>query len=62
MSQCESILRALKRGQKLTPLEAFRRFGVLALHSRASELRQRGHNIRCRIVERGGKRVGEYSL
>jgi hypothetical protein len=62
MSQCNDILRALKRGEKLTPLDALRRFGTIALHSRAAELRARGYKVRCRLVQRGGKRVGEYSL
>lgn len=62
MSQCDKILAALKRGAKLTPLKAFTRYGCLALHSRAAELRRRGYAIRCRMVTVGDKRVGEYSL
>lgn len=61
-SQNDQILSALKRRETVTPLVAFKRWGVLALHSRCSELRQRGHAIVCELVTRNGKRVGRYSL
>ncbi len=62
MSQSEAILTYLLTGASLTPLEALDRFGCLALHSRAAELRRRGHNVRCTIRQQGTKRWGEYSL
>jgi hypothetical protein len=63
MSQCERILELLRRGEALTPLDAFRECGTLALHSRIAELRERGHDIRCELVEvPSGKRVGRYRL
>jgi len=42
MTQCESVLAHLKRGEALTPLTAFQLYGTLALHSRISELREQG--------------------
>ena len=62
MSQCFEILRFLRNGQKLTPVGAYTLCGTLALHSRISELRARGHRVKCTMVEIGGKRVGRYSL
>lgn len=62
MSQAEQILAYLITGATLTPLDALQRFGCLALHSRAAELRRRGHNVRCTIRQQGTKRWGEYSL
>ena len=61
MSQADAILEYLREGNTLTPLEAFERFGCLALHSRAAELRARGEEIRCHIRTHGGKKWGEYS-
>ena len=63
MTQNESVLAHLKRGEALTPLTAFQLYGTLALHSRAAELRKRGHIINCKIITMpNGKRVGSYSL
>ena len=62
-SQCARILAYLEAGGSLTPVQAFAMFGTLAMHSRAAELRERGHPITCDLVETpGGKRVGCYSL
>lgn len=48
-------------GYTLTPAEAYERFGTLALHSRAAELRERGFPVVCDMIEtRKGKRVGCY--
>lgn len=45
----------------LTPHEAFTLYGTLALHSRISELRERGFPISCKLIETpGGKHVGCY--
>ena len=62
MSQCEQILSELQAGRTITPLQAFERFGCLALHSRISELRNEGHRIACEIVSANGKRWGQYRL
>jgi hypothetical protein len=61
-SQCSRILGYLGAGHTLTPLQALRKFGTLRLGARCYELRQRGHDIRSEIVERGGKRVALYRL
>ena len=62
MSQTANIWNYLNDGGTLTPLEAFEKFGTLALHSRVSELRERGHNVECEMIEVAGKRVGRYRL
>lgn len=63
MSQCSAILQHLEAGNTLTPLQAFQMYGCLALHSRCAELRKRGHEIDCQLVETSsGKRVGLYSI
>lgn len=62
MTQCEEILRHLKRGKTLTPLQALKAGWGLRLSARILELRQAGHDIKTRMVKRGGARVAEYSL
>lgn len=62
MTQCEEILKALKKGEKLTPLQALNKFGTLRLGARILDLRNAGHNIKTTMVRRGKSRVAEYSL
>lgn len=61
-SQCFGILQHLRAGNTLTPLDAFRLFNTLALHSRCSELREAGWPVNCQLVAVNGKTVGRYSL
>lgn len=61
-SQNEQILEALMRGETITPFSGYALCGSLAIHSRMAELRAQGHDIKCRMVTRNGKRYGEYSL
>lgn len=44
-SQNSRLLAHLSRGRTITSMEASRRFGVVSLQSRLSELRKRGHRI-----------------
>ena len=62
LSQCDAILAYLQAGYAISPALAYDLFGTLACHSRISELRGRGHRIECRIVRRGGKQFGQYTL
>lgn len=63
MTQCESILAALQRGETVTPASAYALCGTLACHSRIAELRERGHDIECELVKtESGKTVGSYKL
>ena len=61
MSQTREILEHLRSGAALTPLEALERFGCIALHSRAAELRAQGHDVRCKIHTHDGKKWGVYT-
>lgn len=62
-SQCNTILAHLERGGTITPLCALNLCGTLALHSRISELRKRGHLIHTELIRTpSGKYVGKYSL
>lgn len=63
MSQNDAILDYLRAGNTLTPAAAYSLFGTLALHSRITELRDRGHVIDCRLAKvPSGKTVGHYTL
>jgi hypothetical protein len=60
MSQTERILKHLKAGKKLTPLQALKSFGTLRLSGRVLELRQAGYDIKTTLVKRGSSRVAQY--
>ena len=63
ISQCEAILAHLRSGRTITPAEAYGLCGTLACHSRIAELRERGYDIRCDLVQvPSGKHVGCYRL
>lgn len=62
MTQSQSILKHLKAGRTLTPLEALRKFGTLRLSGRILELREAGYRIRTKLVSVRGKRVAEYQM
>lgn len=61
-SQAEAILKALQRGEKLTPLDCLNRFGSLRASCRIKDLRNLGYDIKTEIVKVGKKRVALYSL
>ncbi len=62
MTQNKQILEALKKGDKLTPLEMLYRFGTLRASARIFDLKAQGHDIQSKIVNKDGKQVSEYSL
>jgi len=62
-SQCGRLLAHLRAGNSITPYDAYQIAGILACHSRISELRKLGYQIRCELVKtQSGKVVGKYSL
>lgn len=62
-SQNLMILKALKNGERLTHLDAEKRFNCLRLGARIYDLKQQGHKIERRmIVVPSGKCVAEYRL
>lgn len=62
MTQNEAILEALKKGKRLTPLDALCEFGCNRLAARILDLRLAGHDIRSQMVKRGIKNVSSYWL
>ena len=62
MSQRQKVLKALQRGQKLTPLDALNRGMGMRLGGHIYALRKAGHDIRSEIVKKGDSRVSKYWL
>lgn len=62
MSQTGEILSALRRGEQLTSLDAFRRYDTMRLAARVRDLRDMGYVIDTQVVEKGGKRFAKYAL
>lgn len=62
-SQCSLILKALLKGEKLTPLDILKRFDCYRASGRIHDIRNMGFDIKTDIVKtRSGKRVAQYSL
>lgn len=62
MTQRNLVLKALEKGQKLTPLQALSRGMGLRLGAHIHALRQRGYNIKTNLVSKNGSRVAQYYL
>lgn len=57
------ILKALQQGDRLTHLDAEKRFNCLRLGARIYDLKKRGHNITSKMITvPSGKRVAQYWL
>ena len=56
------ILKWLRSGRPLTPVEALERFGCFRLAARIADLRQQGHNINTSTISKHGKEFAEYRL
>lgn len=61
-TQCQQILEALKLGDRITQLDAYRRFGCTRLGARIYELKNAGISVKRELVRIGTKTVAEYSL
>lgn len=62
-AQSAQILKALQRGDRLTHLDAEKRFGCLRLGARIYDLKQKGYSIsRQMITVPSGKRVAQYFM
>ena len=63
MSHTQQILKALKKGRKLTPLDALTEWGCFRLGARIYDLKERGYNIITKMVtSSNGKRFAQYRL
>lgn len=60
MTQNENILRFLKKGKRINPLQALNKFGCFRLASRISDLKSEGNSISSEMISKGGTRFKEY--
>lgn len=56
------ILRDLKKGKKITALDALNRYGCMRLAARIWDIKDRGYAVKKVMVERGEARVAQYYL
>ena len=63
-TQCELILKDLKKGKKINPLQALEKYKCFRLASRINDLRADGHSIETKMVvnKNGKKQFAEYFL
>ncbi len=61
-SHNERILKHLKSGKKLTSYSALSLFGCFRLSGRIWDLKQKGHNIKRKMIKSNGKIFAQYSL
>ena len=50
LTQCEHILRDLKRGRKVTQAIAYEKYGILRLSGRIFDLREMGYEIKTDMI------------
>jgi hypothetical protein len=62
-TQLARIRRALEAGERITPMDALRRWGCFRLGARVYDLRCEGFDILTSMVDRGdGTQFAEYRL
>lgn len=61
-SQNKQILEYLQTGKGITPIEALEKFQCFRLSGRIYDLKDAGHDIVTKIVEKEGKRFAKYFL
>lgn len=63
MSQKTTVLKHLKRGEHLTPLEAIGLYGIYRLAARIYDLRGEGYNINTDVrTDARGRPYSRYTL
>jgi len=63
-TQCELILKDLKKGRKINPLRALKKYNCFRLGARIHDLKAQGYKIKTQMVDNktGTKQFAEYSL
>lgn len=63
MTQQLAILKYLREGHALSPLEALDKFGCMRLAAVVKDLRNQGYEIETDMIRNGnGKRYAQYTL
>ena len=62
-SQTQQILKALKRGRKITPLDALADFNCMRLGARIFDIKEMGYNVITTMVKsNSGKWFAQYKM
>ena len=61
-TQCKRIASYLKKGGRLTPIDALNMFGCFRLSARIADLRNGGMKIVTKYVTENGKTFAQYRL
>ena len=61
-SQLSQILNHLQDGRSLTPVQALIAYGCFRLAARVQNLRDKGHNIETKMIEKDGKYFARYRM
>lgn len=62
MTQNDSILSYLESGKAITPMEAWQMFGCFRLSARIKDLRNKGYEIKTKIVKHNKKAFAKYYI
>ena len=63
MSQSDLILKSLKSGERITPIDALNKFGCFRLSARIHDLRDRGFDVRKSMLKTANNKVvAQYYL
>ena len=61
-TQFKNIFEALKKGEKITALDALKRWGCFKLAARIFEMKRAGYDIKTKIVTDGKKHFAQYYI
>ena len=59
-SQRQKIMAFLEAGNKLTALDALKKWGCFRLASRIHELKKAGYPVVSQTIEMNGKKISQY--
>jgi hypothetical protein len=62
MSQEQQLIRHLKSGKSINPMQALNMYGIFRLAARVHDLQCKGYLVNTTMVKRQGKRFAQYSL
>lgn len=63
MSQIDKILKHLKSGKTLTPIQALNKFQCFSLAQRIANIKELGYNVKTDMVKiASNKRIAKYKL
>jgi len=62
MSQKDRVINHIRRYGSITPMQAFKQYGITCLAERVRDARDSGHKIATEWVKKGKTRYAKYRL